>query len=428
MVKLLMEKELRSNLLTFKFLGSAVLLVTLMTASTLVLALDWHRRMDLYQANVKRAQQELQRATAYADVILRLERQPRLANLINQGVGDRFGTTIALAGRYDAPRVTGGTDGGGLQGFIAVDFAHVVGLILSLVALVLSYDLINGDRAQGTLQLTLASGVSRFEILLGKYLGALASVLVPFAAAVLIWLAILRFQGQGELDGATWARVAVAVVLSVLFGSIFVWMGLLTSALTDRPATSLILGLLIWTLAVVIFPPTAAQVISLSRPLPESPVEEAELQKPDAFLHKEDLLDRVLAARGQFAREALDQFRAAQTLMRLSPFAAYDFATSALAGTDVDRHVARFAAARRTDEALRSWQKRQAERDPQRELVRSNLSVGLDLAGLPEAREPSEPLGRTLRRILPDAALLLALNLLLLIATQAVFRRSEIRL
>ena len=67
----------------------------------------------------------------------------------------------------------------------------MIGYVLSLIAILFTFDLISGEREHGTLRLTLANSVPRHTVLIGKFLGALVSISVPFTLAILINLVFL---------------------------------------------------------------------------------------------------------------------------------------------------------------------------------------------------------------------------------------------
>lgn len=425
MIRLILEKELRLTLLTFRFAACSLLLLLLMAASTGVLVLDWRQQVDRFEAGSREAARRVQQATAYVAVTLQVERRPDVLKLINQGIGDHFGRAVTVSGKYDVPRVLAETsESSAGRGLLPVDFSHLVGILLSLVALVFTYDLINGDRAQGTLQMTLAGSVPRSRLLFGKYLGALLGLLAPFMAAVLIWLLVLATATGAEIGTEAWARIGAALLLSLLYASGFLWLGLLASTLTAKPSTALIFALLLWTSLVVIYPPAVNRTVGIARPLPELTNESAPKEK---ISQDEVLRARVEATRWEVVQRAAQQYRTARILMRLSPSAAYDFATSALAGTDLDSHLALLSAARRTDEELRSWQREKEARYPDR-VLQMNIPSPLDLSALPVPQEPREALSRTFQRILPDVLLLVFFNLILMTASHVAFQRYDVRL
>ena len=107
----------------------------------------------------------------------------------------------------------------GAVGFRGIDvtIASLVSLVIYLVpliALILGYDAIVGERERGSLELLLSMPITRFEILLGKYLGLAAALasstvigfgagLLPLAAAAELRdvLSLCRLRAQRRADG-----------------------------------------------------------------------------------------------------------------------------------------------------------------------------------------------------------------------------------
>ena len=67
-----------------------------------------------------------------------------------------------------------------------MDWAFIIGYVLSLIALLFTFDSVSGEREQGTLRLMLANSIPRHTVLIGKFLGALISITIPFLLAVQI--------------------------------------------------------------------------------------------------------------------------------------------------------------------------------------------------------------------------------------------------
>ena len=66
----------------------------------------------------------------------------------------------------------------------------MIGYVLSLIAILFTFDSISGERERGTLRLMLANSIPRHTVLLGKFLGALISISAPLTLAVLMNLLI----------------------------------------------------------------------------------------------------------------------------------------------------------------------------------------------------------------------------------------------
>jgi Cu-processing system permease protein len=142
----------------------------------------------------------------------------------------------------------------GAVGFRGIDvtIASLVSLVIYLVpliALILGYDAIIGERERGSLELLLSMPITRFEILLGKYLGlsaALASsTVIGFGAGLLPLSAQL---------GANDAYHYLGFVLSaILMGMAFLSMSLLVSVLASDRMRASGLAIALWFFFVLIF-------------------------------------------------------------------------------------------------------------------------------------------------------------------------------
>jgi Cu-processing system permease protein len=147
-----------------------------------------------------------------------------------------------------------GTAQQGAVGFQGIDvtIASLVSLVIYLVpliALILGYDAIVGERERGSLELLLSMPITRFEILLGKYLGlsaAMASSTVLGFGAGLVPLS--SHLGPNELFHYTGF-----VGSAILMGMAFLSLSLLVSVLAhDRVrASGVAIGL--WFFFVLIF-------------------------------------------------------------------------------------------------------------------------------------------------------------------------------
>lgn len=142
----------------------------------------------------------------------------------------------------------------GTVGFKGVDvtIASLVSLVtylVPLIALILGYDAIVGERERGSMDLLLSMPVTRFEILLGKYLG--------LAAALAVSTAVGFGAGLLPLSGGLSANDAyhyLGFVLSAtLMGMAFLSLSMLVSVIAaDRiRASGVAIGL--WFFFVLIF-------------------------------------------------------------------------------------------------------------------------------------------------------------------------------
>lgn len=142
----------------------------------------------------------------------------------------------------------------GAVGFRGIDVtvASLVSLVIYLVpliALILGYDAIVGERERGSLELLVSMPITRFEILLGKYAGlstALAcSTILGFGAG------LLPLAGQ---IGVNDLYHYVGFVLSaILMGMAFLSLSLLVSVLAHDRMRASGLAIALWFFFVLIF-------------------------------------------------------------------------------------------------------------------------------------------------------------------------------
>ncbi len=145
-----------------------------------------------------------------------------------------------------------------------VDWGFIIGYVLSLVALLFIFDSISGERERGTLRLALANSIPRHSVLIGKFLGALISISIPFTLSILINLLVISTTSDVHLGAEAWGRLGIIFFIALLYTCLFLALGLLVSARVQRSAVSLVVLLLVWVVLVVFMPSTLASIAGKS--------------------------------------------------------------------------------------------------------------------------------------------------------------------
>jgi len=138
--------------------------------------------------------------------------------------------------------------------FPPFDFLFIVTIIMSLLAILFSYDTIAGERQSGTLRLVIANSISRTTILFGKFIGGAASLLIPFILSLLVGGLYISINPSIQWDGSAWAEFGLLTAASVAFITLFYLLGLMISTFSRYPATSILNCLFLWVLLILVIP------------------------------------------------------------------------------------------------------------------------------------------------------------------------------
>lgn len=138
-----------------------------------------------------------------------------------------------------------GTGQYGFGGFgrTAASLINLVMLIVPLMALTAGAASLAGERERGTLNYLLSQPVSRFEVLLGKYLGLAFAMLASLALGFGISAVVIAAGSGGGADAGGFLRVTgLAYLLSLTMLSL----GFVLSALARTGGAALAAALFVW--------------------------------------------------------------------------------------------------------------------------------------------------------------------------------------
>ncbi len=270
-------RELYDNLNSLRFAVATVLLLGLMFTNAVVHLREHPERIRQYQENVSTYQNEIH---SHAENSL-YDLAQKGPGLLYKKLSDlRFcsdGSEIFLPEYADGGYNRWSTDT--LKSFwiltypietpnqhnvrvvtTKVDWYFIIGYVLSLIALLFTFDSISGERERGTLRLTLANSIPRYSVLIGKFLGALISITIPFTLSILMNLLIVSTASDIHLRPEIWERLGIIFLIAIIYTCLFLGLGLLVSAMVQRSAVSLVILLLVWVVFVVFMPITLASI------------------------------------------------------------------------------------------------------------------------------------------------------------------------
>ncbi len=155
-------------------------------------------------------------------------------------------------------------------------FVGFLGFLVPLIAISLAFDAINGEFSRRTMSRILAQPIYRDALLMGKFLGGLFTQALVYAA---IWLLIigLGLIGLGvPPNGEEVIRMVWLLLATVVYGGIWLALGMIFSIQFRQPATAALASIAVWLFFLVFWDMLVgilAQVISPIRfGLPEEQI------------------------------------------------------------------------------------------------------------------------------------------------------------
>lgn len=180
-------------------------------------------------------------------------------------------------------------------------FAGLLGFLVPLIAIALSFDSINGEFNQRTLSRVLSQPIYRDALLLGKFLAGLFTLALVLAA---IWLLVM---GAGLLGigvpptAEEVGRSLLFLLATIAYGAVWLALGTVFSTRFRQPATAALAAIAVWLFFTIFWNMLVSLVSQLLLPQQIGSVE-----------------------------QLLSQTRLIETLLRLSPNTLYGEATVAL--------------------------------------------------------------------------------------------------
>ena len=249
----------------------------------------------------------------------------------------------------------------------AIDWVFIIGVLLSLMALLFTFDAFIGEKERGTLKLVMAQSLPRHTLLLGKFLGAMLVLAIVLSLAIVVNLLIVLALSKVNLGLVEAGRLVGMVGLSLLYLTCFVALGLWVSIWSSTTRSSLVGVLLLWTCGVLLWPATggalAARVLvsefeeelvlgwgfaNNNTPVHQKLIElknklqNRDLRKPEKVRQLADAQRAVRQLRqdreDRLWAHSLGEVDNARHIVRLSPTGCFQYGMEALAGTGLARH------------------------------------------------------------------------------------------
>ena len=456
-------KELLANFLSLRFAISLLLCFILFLVSAYTMRERYETQVQEYNAALKMRKEAIERATSIVGSY-KLDKPPVPLSIIADGLD-------TIAGKVVTVSATGASALEGavliksepMYGFFGtLDFAYIIKIVMSLLAILFTYDSVSGEKERGTLKLILSNAIPRNLVILAKCVGGYVSLILPFIVSLLIGLLVIISSPNIVFSEGDWARLGLIVVASLIYIWLFSVVGLFVSAKTNRAATSLIVLLFVWVIWVLATPKATMLLAKRIYRIPS--VQEIQGQKdavyqqamqelfqanqqamqelfqdmrPEKIKQKtyqdfivkkqEEMLAKIVEEHGKienaYREKRNRQIQIGVDLSRISPVSSYTYIVAVLARTGLEHQEAFVQAAKRYQIDFSSFFNEQY-----RKMVRTlPQETKPDLTGFPEFSFRPETLSESLAHTWVDIILLFLFSASFFMAAFISFLRADVR-
>ena len=243
MIQSIIEKELQDNLLNMRFVVASAIAMLLIVVTVLTLEhtyrtgrADYQDRQSVQEDFIQHyghlnrvgwMARPLQPPGRYSFLVTGIDREAQQENFLSNPMPVLFSQT---------------------------DLIMIVTIIMSLMAILFSYNSISGEREAGLLKQMLSANISRSAILFGKFFGGSISLLVPFVLGLLAGYIVIAVDPDIQLQRSDLGVFLLLLVASGLYISAFYALGLCFSARSRTSNVAVLKSLFVWVVLVLMLP------------------------------------------------------------------------------------------------------------------------------------------------------------------------------
>ena len=357
LIALIIAKELRHNLFSYKFSIVTVLSTVLILASTYIMYRDYCLARDNY---------EILRSESEKDVAVIA---PTPLSIFARGLDENLCRSFEVGGIDIGVSEKQQSVNEIFKLFTAPDLFYIIKVILSLCAMLFAFDMVSGEKETGTLRQSLSGSLARPILIIGKWVGGFTSFILPFLIAVLLSTIFVTLSPNVSMSTQDWAKLGLFLISSAVYLAVFFSLGLLISCLTHQSSLSLVISLFVWTILVFVIPNLG---VVLARQLVRMPtVQQLELRRMynrrkarferdrAEGLERHRIEQRAETEADQLTEEYRNRFNRlamiSQSITRISPAAAFTFLATDTMGTGMAEERRLKRAVLQYNYATRNW-------------------------------------------------------------------------
>ncbi|HBH82403.1 MAG TPA: hypothetical protein DDY34_01165 [Bacteroidales bacterium] len=277
MLKTIIIRELQNHLYSLRFIFALILTLFLFGVSSMSFIAEYKEQKNTHEQGMVKFQEYkkdlAKNASRFAQNRTYLPLAPRNSGFIASCQEENIPNTIIYSAfnvfNYD---ISEGNKNPFVLPLKSVNWEFILVLLFSFLAIIFTFDAVSGEKEMRTLALGLSNPVSRGILCAGKLIGTVIILTMFVVLGIIVSVLILLFSGQTMITYTTVAEIGGFLLLSLLLIACSSCVGLLTSVLSYRSNTSLLIGLMVWLILLLIIPHTTLLLSNRLFPVESSEV------------------------------------------------------------------------------------------------------------------------------------------------------------
>jgi len=264
MLRQFVRKEIQDSILNRRFMALAVFAVVLMPLSAVINYEYYEARKEAFDSQY--SEYAGQEARSWN---LRAYRPPMLLSALARGTEPYMPVYYSFTSEATAtkPGNIEAQEFSTLSTFGSFDFLFLIQVVFSLLAVLLSFDMVAGEKERGTLRAVLANSVPRDSILLGKLIGGYLVLWVTLFIGSLLLFLILSVYNPQFFEPDLALRFGFIFAISCVFLACFYTLGLMVSTFCHDSRTSIVALLVVWVFLQLVIPKAGEKIAAVALPL-----------------------------------------------------------------------------------------------------------------------------------------------------------------
>ena len=475
MFKDLIKRQLIEDIMSFKFLINIVLILASVIIFSLIFINNYHNLLDTYSKSRMNNEKILMAfsktpSSNLEDVTLYCLMEPRTERLISDAYEEKMPQGFLLTARpyliqfkkqAEEVMYTQISKRELLSSAFSYspDLTFIIQFLLSFFAIVLTFNAVSAEKENGTLRLVFSNSFKGAYFVLAKYVSAFITICLPLLLGLILSLTLLAALALAPFYSSLVLNFLSFLIISLLYLSVFILIGILCSIIGHSSKMSLVLSLLSWIFLVIIIPKASGMLLSLKRfDVPaEEEIRELAFKAEDATIarmnkqmpensmkgfdedRKKERKLRLNYERDKSAqdiydfylRKKLSAIKTIRAINYVSPASLFEFSASSMAGTGLSHFENLWQQTRQYGNDFVSFLKDNISTLKKGSYFYPNSdsisNKPIDFNGIPKFEDKKLKLGERMRDALPYIYLLLFYNLFIFIFVLYKFQKYDVR-